>query len=241
MSARGLSLALLCASVTVGASGRATEPAFVRFAAAQWRVTRGHVTPMATGGARVTEPTVRAVAPGSDGSAARLRFVYRGPSATEAKLASGELRRQIGLKLRAQDGCNLVYVMWRIGSMSGPAGKIVVSVKRNPGARTHRECGARGYRNLVSTVVSTVGSTVGSGSGAQPPPLQVGAAHVLTATLAGRALTVFADGALAWSGELDADAASLRGPAGWRSDNGEFDVEFDAVNGAENGGSEDED
>jgi hypothetical protein len=225
VTARVALVALVSASAIVSAS----EPALVRFAAANWRVTRGHVAATTTGGARVTEPTVRAVAPGSDGSAARLRFVYHGPSATEAKLASGEARRQIGLKLRAQDGCNLVYVMWRIA----PIGKIVVSVKRNPGARTHRECGARGYRNLVSTVVP--------GAGAQPPPLQPGTAHVLQATLAGSALTVLADGALAWSGDLGADAASLRGPAGWRSDNGEFDVELDAVRGAETGSSEDED
>ncbi|HEX4462449.1 MAG TPA: hypothetical protein VIA18_30940 [Polyangia bacterium] len=221
MTARVALVALVFAGATVSAS----EPALVRFAAADWRVTRGHVAASAAGGAHVTEPTVRAVAPGSDGSAARLRFVYRGPSATEAKLASGEARRQIGLKLRAQDGCNLVYVMWRLA----PIGKIVVSVKRNPGARTHRECGARGYRNLVAT------------AGAQPPPLQAGAAHVLQATLAGSALTVLADGALAWSGDIGADAASLRGPAGWRSDNGEFDVELDAVRGAETGSGEDDD
>ncbi len=223
MTARA-AVALFVASV-VGMTAAANEPALTHFAAAKWRVTRGHVAALANGAAHVTEPTVRAVAPGSDGSAARLRFVYRGPSATEAKLASGETRRQIGLKLRAQDGCNLVYVMWRIA----PVAKIVVSIKRNPGARTHRECGARGYRNLVAT------------AGAQPPPLQAGGAHVLTATLAGRALTVLADSALAWSGDIGDDAAALRGPAGWRSDNGEFDVELEAVAGAEQGGDEGED
>lgn len=223
MTARA-AFALLVASV-VGMTAAANEPVLTHFAAAKWHVTRGQVAALANGGAHVTEPTVRAVAPGSDGSAARLRFVYRGPSVTEAKLASGETRRQIGLKLRAQDGCNLVYVMWRIA----PVAKIVVSIKRNPGARTHRECGARGYRNLVAT------------GGAQPPPLQAGGAHVLTATLAGRALTVVADGALAWSGDIGDDAAALRGPAGWRSDNAEFDVELEAVAGAEKGGDEDED
>lgn len=223
MTAR-VAVALWLASA-IGMTAAANEPALTHFAVATWHVTRGQVAAQADGGAHVTEPTVRAVAPGSDGSAARLRFVYHGPSAGEAKLASGETRHQIGLKLRAQDGCNLVYVMWRIA----PVAKIVVSVKRNPGARTHRECGARGYRNLVAT------------AGAQPPPLQIGGAHVLTATLTGRALSVFADGALAWSGDIGDDAAALRGPAGWRSDNGEFDVQLDAVAGAENGGGEDED
>ena len=41
----------------------------------------------------------------------------------------GELRRQFGLKLRAQDACNLVYVMWRIE----PASKLVVSIKCRTG------------------------------------------------------------------------------------------------------------
>lgn len=209
------SVAVLVAGGTVGAA--AGESAWSRFSASRWRVTRGNIAPLPSGGAHVSEPTVRAVAPGSDGSAARLRFVYRGPSAGEARLASGELRRQIGLKLRAEDGCNLVYVMWRIAPRAG----LVVSVKRNPGARTHRECGARGYRNLVATAGTAAPL-------AAPAP---GSAHVLSARLDGSALTVEADGAVAWRGDIGADAAALGGPAGWRSDNGEFDVELDAVAG----------
>jgi hypothetical protein len=216
---------LLVAGVTVGAAA-AGESAWTRFSASRWRVTRGQIAPLPSGGARVTEPTVRAVAPGSDGSRARLRFVYRGPSAGEARLASGELRRQIGLKLRAEDGCNLVYVMWRIAPRPG----LVVSVKRNPGARTHRECGVRGYRNLVAT----------AGTAALLAAPAPGSPHVLAATLDGTALTVEADGVRAWQGDLG-DAAALRGPAGWRSDNGEFDVELDAVAGVEKGGDGDED
>ena len=57
------------------------------------------------------------------------RFTYLGPTENEARLGSGELRRQFGLKLRAQDACNLVYAMWRIE----PESKLVVSVKNNPG------------------------------------------------------------------------------------------------------------
>jgi hypothetical protein len=45
---------------------------------------------------------------------AQLRFTYLGSTPNEAPLASGEMRRQLGLKLRAQDACNLVYAMWRI-------------------------------------------------------------------------------------------------------------------------------
>ena len=35
------------------------------------------------------------------------QFTYLGPTGNEARLGSGELRRQFGLKLRAQDACNL--------------------------------------------------------------------------------------------------------------------------------------
>jgi hypothetical protein len=54
------------------------------------------------------------------------------------------MRRQFGLKLRAQDPCNLVYAIWRID----PESKLVVSVKRNPNARNSAECGNHGYENI---------------------------------------------------------------------------------------------
>jgi hypothetical protein len=48
-----------------------------------------------------------------------------------------EMRRQSGLKLRAQNGCNLVYAMWR----SEPESKLGVSVTRNPGLNASSERG----------------------------------------------------------------------------------------------------
>jgi hypothetical protein len=71
-------------------------------------------------------------------------FTLLGSTGNEAMLGSGELRRQFGLKLRAQDVCNLVYAMWRIE----PESKLVVSVKSNPGQHTSAECANRGYRNI---------------------------------------------------------------------------------------------
>src|SRR4029077_13503182 len=71
-------------------------------------------------------------------------FTFLGSTGNEARLGSGELRRQFGLKLRAQDACNLVYTMWRIE----PESKLVVSVKSNPGQHSSAECGNRGYRNI---------------------------------------------------------------------------------------------
>jgi hypothetical protein len=196
-------------------AGVAAANELVRAPAARWCVTLGHVDAAADGRARVTAAKMRAVVPRSDGNAAELVFVYRGPSDDVAPLASGELRRQIGIKLRAEDGCNLVYVMWRLE----PKARIVVSLKRNPGQRTHAECGARGYRNLTS------------GDGVATPPLLPGETHALAADLVGSILRVRADGAVVWQGDVGGDATALRGPAGLRTDNGKFDVELRARGG----------
>lgn len=218
---------MMMATATVMASGARAEEALPKVPAARWCVTRGRIEPLPSGAARVTEPKMRAVAPRSDGNAAELRFTYHGPSTADAPLASGELRRQIGIKLRAADGCNLLYVMWRIA----PVAQIVVSIKRNPGQRTHAECGARGYRNLRAS------------AGAQPPPLQAETPHAIKAVLEGTRLRVWADHVLAWEGDVGDEPLAVSGPAGVRSDNGRFDIELSARPGNEaacgSGGDED--
>jgi hypothetical protein len=201
---KGLGLAMLLAAAAQADELRRVE-------AGDLCVTRGSVAGLADGRLRVAAPTVRAVVPGTDGDRVELRFVYLGPTQQTAPLGSGELRRQIGVKLRAQDGCNLLYVMWRIEPHPG----IVVSVKRNSGQRTHAECKNRGYRNLP-------------GDGTQPGPIVPGTSHTLTATLADTTLRVFADGVLAWHGDVGPDALALVGPVGVRSDNGRFDLELRA-------------
>ena len=203
-----MKVALLACALVVGGSASADELA--RAPAARWRVTRGHVEPLADGRARVREPKMRAVVEAASGDEAELRFTYLGASDGAAPLASGELRRQVGLKLRAEDGCNLLYVMWRIE----PKPQLVVSVKRNPGQRTHRQCGARGYRNLVAR------------AGAQPAPLAPNVEHRLHAKLDGRILRVWADRALAWEGDVGDEVTALRGPAGVRSDNARLELEL---------------
>ncbi len=162
-------------------------------------------------GATVTEPTMRAVALDSSGDAASLAFVFRGDTATSRELASGESRRQLGLKLRAQDGCNLLYVMWRLD----PKPSLSVSLKRNPGKRTHRECGASGYTRLKPARGLTL---------APVPALAPGASHTLRAELAGDDLLAWIDDQLVWRGPLPASARDLTGPAGLRSDNVRFDL-----------------
>lgn len=139
-------------------------------------------------------------------------FTYLGPTGDVAKLGSGEMRRQFGLKLRAQDACNLVYAMWRIE----PESKLVVSLKQNPGQHTSAECGNRGYRNIKPLHSSPV------------PLLRPGDTHALRAEMNGNQLRVFVDDALVWEGALGADVRNLDGPVGLRSDNAMLDLQLQA-------------
>jgi hypothetical protein len=130
-------------------------------------------------------------------------FTYVGPTANESALGSGEIRRQFGLKLRAQNACNLVYAMWRIE----PESKLVVSIKRNPGQTRSSECGNHGYRNIKPGRASAV------------PALHPGDRHALRAAIDGDDLRVYVDDREVWEGSLGPDAESLSGPMGVRSDN----------------------
>jgi hypothetical protein len=145
---------------------------------------------------------------GSD--SAELRFTYVGPTEVHEVLGSGEMREQLGLKLRAEDACNLIYVMWRIQ----PTAELVVSVKSNPGVHSSSECTNHGYRDIRPNTSSAV------------QPLKPGSAHRLLAVVRAAQLTVFVDETIAWQGLLDNTAARLRGPAGVRSDNSRFRFEL---------------
>ncbi len=159
-------------------------------------------------GASIDVPTFRAVAPGHAGDAAAAKVLVHGASSDARALASGQLRRQLGLKLRAQDGCNLVYVMWRLD----PKPKLDVSVKRNAGARTAKECGNGGYTKVKPAWTGFL------------PGLEDRAPHELRAEIHGDELDVWIDGKLQWQGALPAAAKELAGPAGFRSDNLAFDL-----------------
>jgi len=154
-------------------------------------------------GKHVAEASMRAVARGSQGDAGTLEFTYEGPTQKVSKLASGDVREQLGLKLRAEDGCNLVYVMWRFS----PKPEVVVQVKRNPGAHTHEECGTNGYERVKPTRHAKV---------PRPDP---NSEHTLTASITGDDLTATVDGSVVWQGTLPASAHELHGPIGVRSDN----------------------
>jgi hypothetical protein len=140
------------------------------------------------------------------------RFIYLGPTAGIAPLGSGKVRSQFGLKLRAQDACNLIYVMWRFE----PEAELVVSVKSNPHQHTSAECGNRGYRNIKAEKTSPL------------PPLHPGRAHTLRAEMNAAELAVFVDDAEVWKGSAGANALSLDGPVGIRSDNARLELELRA-------------
>jgi hypothetical protein len=176
-------------------------------------VTLGTLATLPDNRLSVTDSKMRAFALPSTSPAAELRFTYKGRSAKTAPLGSGQIRRQFGLKLRAQDSCNLVYAMWRIA----PRPQLVVSIKRNPGQHIHAQCGTHGYRNVRPDRTTPA------------PVLRVGSTHSLRADMQGRTLRILIDGDETWLGDLGPQIQSIDGPIGVRSDNVRVDFEIDAT------------
>ena len=165
----------------------------------------------------IRSPVLRAWVGQRPRASVEMELTYLGPTADTAPLGSGELRRQIGLELRAEDSCNLLYVMWRIE----PVQRLVVSLKSNPGQHQHSECADHGYVNLEPEQAREL------------PPLRLGERHVLRASLlertpSGVELEVQVDGVSSWRGPLPPAAAALVGPVGLRSDNAQFQVRLRA-------------
>jgi hypothetical protein len=156
----------------------------------------------------ITGPRFRATERAARSNPVRLDFAYRGEAEGGVPLEGGEYRIQMGLKMLAQDPCNLLYVMWRVY----PEERVVVSVKRHPG-HTSAECGNAGYTNVASIGVPS-GRTI-----------RTGAKRSLLAKYnpATRELILQIDGAETWRGYLPAALLNgLSGPSGVRSDNGLF-------------------
>lgn len=166
-------------------------------------VTEGTIASGEENQLEVDAPKMRAYVNAWTSEDATARFTYLGPSKEQSPLGSGEMRRQFGLKLRAQNACNLVYVMWRFE----PKSRIVVSLKENPGQTTSAECGNRGYRNIKAERSHPA------------PAVRAGDAHELETAIGGTELVVRADGKEVWTGDVGSEAAKLNGPIGIRSDN----------------------
>lgn len=176
-------------------------------------VTQGKITAVAPNATlATTDPAVRAVHLGGVHSSARVWFRYLGKSTSDKPLDSGEYRRQIGLKLRHKNQCNLVYVMWHIE----PVSQIQVLIKRNPGQTTYNQCRSNGYKPVANIPVAAAGSG--------PHWLAARTRRTATGDLA---LSVYADGVQHYGakpGEIlsAADTRDIEGPIGVRSDNGHF-------------------
>ena len=173
-------------------------------------VTEGAIEELPGRRLSVSVPKMRAYVNAYTQPLAEVRFTYLGSTGNEAPLASGEMRRQFGLKLRAQDACNLVYAMWRIE----PESKLVVSVKSNPGEHTSAQCGNHGYQNIKPRRSVPV------------PTLRSGDTHVLRAQMNGAEMQVFADNSLVWEGSVGQDALAFDGPVGMRSDNARLQIDL---------------
>jgi hypothetical protein len=175
-------------------------------------VTEGAIEQASGNRMSVNVPKMRAFVTVATAQDVEVRFTYFGNSAGEKPLGSGEMRRQLGLKLRAQDACNLVYAMWRIE----PESKLVVSVKSNPGQHTSAECANRGYRNIKPVHSRPV------------PVLRPGVTHTLRAELNEAEMRVYADNDLVWEGNVGPEGGRLNGPVGIRSDNAKLEIELRA-------------
>ena len=151
-------------------------------------VTNGEIRTGPDGRLQIDSPSSRAVLRFRSQPAVEIRFTYLGSSAKSKPLASGELRRQFGIKLRAENTCNLVYAMWHIE----PDSRLAVSIKRNPGMSTQEQCHAGGYINLQQSVDA-------------PPKIVAGQTHTLRAELRGVSLFVSADGVEAGDVPLDVE------------------------------------
>jgi len=173
-------------------------------------VTEGEIGTAPSGWLTVNAPKMRAYLNKRTEQAVEVQFKYLGSTGNESRLGSGELRRQFGLKLRAEDACNLVYAMWRIE----PESKLVVSVKTNPGEHTSAQCGNRGYRNVKPRRSRPI------------PALHSGATHALRAEMKGEEMRVFIDNEPVWEGEVGREALAFDGPVGIRSDNAKLELEL---------------
>jgi hypothetical protein len=205
---------------------RSAEAAWSEVPLSQIEVTEGaaEVRQLASGLIEVTGARFRATERGYTAVAAQLAFGYRGEAENGEPLEGGEFRIQIGQKLLSADPCNLVYVIWRLY----PTESIVVSVKRNPEEHTSAECGNRGYTNVVPSIFPP-GATTAS----QIVPAVLSARTGVTRRLAStyddrsRTLIVTIDDQLVWKGRLSRTQVHLlSGPAGVRTDNGQFRFRF---------------
>jgi hypothetical protein len=198
-------IAVLCLVVLIGPTAKA------QLQPNDFDVPDGRIEKAAGDRLMVSTKEVRATLKFPTQQNVTVKFTYLGPTQEVSRLGNGEVRSQFGIKLRAQDTCNIVYVMWHFS----PDQKIAVSVKRNPGQRTHEDCLDNGYINNIKPRVSRL-----------PQPVGPDQPHTLSASMSGSNLTVMVDNTVAWEGDLGPVALEFDGPVGLRSDNAHVVFDF---------------
>jgi hypothetical protein len=203
---------LFLGALSISATSKPSASNLVPVSRSNLCVTEGTIEELPLGRLSVSVPKMRAYVNAFTPQLVEAHFIYLGSTANETRLGSGEVRRQFGLKLRAQDACNLVYAMWRME----PESKLVVSVKSNSGQHTSAECGNHGYRNIKPHRSIPI------------PVLRSGATHTLRAEMNGSEMKVYTDNSLVWEGSVGPDALAFDGPVGIRSDNARLGIELRA-------------
>lgn len=166
------------------------------------RVTLGKISTSPSGILSISDPEVRAMVEGGKPQKIAMSFTYLGPTEKTEPLASGRIRRQLGLKMAQENSCNRISIMWH----AYPATRIQIQTKENPGKETSSECGASGY-STVANIIKNV------------PALKLGSSHKLETELIGRQLTVYIDDKKIWSGSVPAKTLKFNGQVGVRTDN----------------------
>jgi hypothetical protein len=189
-------------ALLLAASASTAQPQSAPVDLDQVCVTLGEIRTTTDGRLEIDSDASRAVSRQGDDDYAGLVFEYLGPSRTESKLASGNVKRQLGLKLQAEDSCNVVYVMWPVDG-----GPLEVSSKVNPGKVSHAECGVKGYVLSEARHKKPVA------------PIVVGQPRRLEARVENRVLQVLIDGEVVWSGDAGRRTGNLFGYSGLRTDN----------------------
>lgn len=144
---------------------------------------------------------MRAQAPAFTRQTCGLVFQYNGPAEGASGFASGAAYKQVCLKLRNQNACNLLYVIWRLD-----ARQVMVQVKTNLSMVFSSQCGADGYRTLTPAFTA-------------PTKALSLEWHEMIAQCDGDWLNVLTDNEVVWRGHLTSDVMSLTGGVGVRSDN----------------------
>jgi hypothetical protein len=172
--------------------------------AATFKVTNGTAT-YKDGVIEVSSVASRIDFPNTNGERFGIIAQYNGPTETTIPLASGVVQEQFGIKLRAANTCNLIYIMRRFT----PVSKVTIMYKQNIGMTTHEECGDKGYAIIKDIPV---------------PSIPVGTLVRLEGKFEGSTLTVKLNDKIIWVGLVDFRQTGI---SGFRSDNAK--VKFSVI------------